>query len=54
MADASRAAAPSARAQIFNKYDLYSKSDAMPDVQGLKPYYQSLLDKYGIGGKCRF
>lgn len=38
----------------FNKFDLYSKGDAMPDVQALKPYYQSLLDKYHIGGKLRF
>eukprot|EP00429_Kryptoperidinium_foliaceum_P047798 CAMPEP_0176105686 /NCGR_PEP_ID=MMETSP0120_2-20121206/53035_1 /TAXON_ID=160619 /ORGANISM="Kryptoperidinium foliaceum, Strain CCMP 1326" /LENGTH=310 /DNA_ID=CAMNT_0017439803 /DNA_START=61 /DNA_END=993 /DNA_ORIENTATION=- len=38
----------------FNKFDLYSKGDAMPDVEALKPYYQSLLQKYGIGGKLRW
>jgi len=38
----------------FNKFDLYSKGDDIPDVEALKPYYQGLLDKYGIGGKLRF
>ncbi|XP_049789945.1 inositol oxygenase-like isoform X2 [Schistocerca nitens] len=33
----------------FNKYDLYSKSDEMPDIEKLKPYYQSLIDKYVPG-----
>jgi inositol oxygenase len=30
----------------FNGYDLYSKSDAAPDVAALRPYYQGLIDKY--------
>lgn len=30
----------------FNQYDLYSKSDATPDVAALRPYYQGLIDKY--------
>ena len=30
----------------FNKFDLYSKSDETPDIEKLKPYYQSLIDKY--------
>ncbi|XP_077862739.1 inositol oxygenase-like [Saccoglossus kowalevskii] len=30
----------------FNKFDLYSKSDDLPDIAALKPYYQSLIDKY--------
>jgi inositol oxygenase len=34
----------------FNKFDLYSKGDAIPDVEKLKPYYKSLLEKYNIGG----
>jgi len=38
----------------FNKFDLYSKGDDIPDVTLLKPYYQSLLEKYGIGGKLRW
>jgi inositol oxygenase len=38
----------------FNKFDLYSKGDALPDVEALKPYYQSLLEKYNVGGKLRF
>lgn len=33
----------------FNKYDLYTKSDAKPDAEQLKPYYQSLIDKYMPG-----
>lgn len=32
--------------QKFSSYDLYSKSDAPPDVEELKPYYQSLIAKY--------
>jgi len=32
--------------QAFNPYDLYSKSDDMPSVEELKPYYQSLIYKY--------
>ncbi|XP_016191666.1 inositol oxygenase 4-like [Arachis ipaensis] len=31
---------------IFNKYDLYSKSKVLVDVKKVKPYYQSLIDKY--------
>merc|ERR1719456_1264886 len=38
----------------FNKFDLYSKADELPDCEALKPYYQSLLEKYNIGGKLRF
>ncbi|KAK3711740.1 hypothetical protein QZH41_018480 [Actinostola sp. cb2023] len=30
----------------FNKFDLYSKSDEVPDMDVLKPYYQGLIDKY--------
>jgi len=32
--------------RIFNEFDLYTKSDDVPDVEALKPYYQSLIDKY--------
>mmetsp|Transcript_5042 Transcript_5042/g.10064 ORF Transcript_5042/g.10064 Transcript_5042/m.10064 type:complete len:299 (+) Transcript_5042:285-1181(+) len=35
----------------FNKFDLYSKGDDLPDVNALKPFYQALMEKYGIGGK---
>jgi len=38
----------------FQTFDLYSKSDAIPDINFLKPYYQSLLDKYNVGGKLRW
>jgi len=38
----------------FNKFDLYSKGDAVPDVANLVPYYQTLLEKYNIGGKLRW
>ncbi|XP_020098151.1 probable inositol oxygenase [Ananas comosus] len=32
--------------RIFNKYDLYSKSKVRINVEEVKPYYQSLIDKY--------
>ncbi|KAL0308540.1 UNVERIFIED_CONTAM: Inositol oxygenase 2 [Sesamum radiatum] len=32
--------------QIFNKYDLYSKSKVRVDVDKVKPYYLSLIEKY--------
>ncbi|KAI4347036.1 hypothetical protein L6164_007885 [Bauhinia variegata] len=32
--------------QIFNKYDLYSKSKVQVDVEKVKPYYVSLVEKY--------
>ncbi|KAJ7953446.1 Inositol oxygenase [Quillaja saponaria] len=32
--------------QIFNKYDLYSKSNVRVDVEKVKPYYMSLIKKY--------
>ncbi|XP_073317852.1 inositol oxygenase 1-like isoform X4 [Primulina huaijiensis] len=32
--------------QIFNKYDLYSKSKVRIDVEIVKPYYLSLIQKY--------
>ena len=38
----------------FNKFDLYSKGDALPDVEKLKPYYASLLKKYNIDGKLKW
>ncbi|XP_027906068.1 inositol oxygenase 1-like [Vigna unguiculata] len=31
---------------IFNKYDLYSKSKTRIDVEKVKPYYLSLIEKY--------
>ena len=37
----------------FNKFDLYSKSDDLPDPEALRPYYQSLIDKY-CPGKLRW
>jgi len=30
----------------FNKYDLYTKSAEIPDIEAIKPYYQGLIDKY--------
>ncbi|XP_049879162.1 inositol oxygenase-like [Pectinophora gossypiella] len=30
----------------FNKYDLYTKSAGIPDVEALWPYYEKLIDKY--------
>ncbi|KAI9158862.1 Inositol oxygenase 1 [Paramyrothecium foliicola] len=32
--------------QAFNPYDLYSKSDSVPNVEELKPYYMELLDEF--------
>lgn len=32
--------------QLFNPYDLYSKSPTPPDWNELKPYYESLVKKY--------
>ncbi|XP_012455200.1 inositol oxygenase 1 [Gossypium raimondii] len=32
--------------EIFNKYDLYSKSKVRIDVEKVKPYYLSLIEKY--------
>lgn len=32
--------------QAFNPYDLYSKADAPPDVDALRPYYEDLIAKY--------
>ncbi|XP_044439449.1 probable inositol oxygenase isoform X1 [Triticum aestivum] len=38
---------------VFNKYDLYSKSSIRIDVEEVKPYYMSLIDKY-FPGKLRW
>jgi len=38
---------------IFNRYDLYTKSATVPDIDKLWPYYQSLVDKY-LSGKLEF
>ncbi|XP_064598022.1 inositol oxygenase-like [Liolophura sinensis] len=37
----------------FNKFDLYTKSPNIPDLDELTPYYQGLIDKY-LPGKLRF
>lgn len=37
----------------FNKFDLYTKSAPVPDIEKLMPYYQGLIDKY-IPGKIRW
>ena len=39
--------------RAFNRYDLYSKGDARPNVKELKPYYQDLIDEY-LPGKLRW
>lgn len=38
----------------FNRFDLYSKGDKIPDVKAVWPYYKGLLEKYNIGGKLRW
>lgn len=30
----------------FNEYDLYTKNDVRPDVEGLMPYYRELVDQF--------
>lgn len=41
--------------RTFNTFDLYSKGDEKPpSVEEVKPFYDALLDKYGIGGKLRW
>ncbi len=30
----------------FNQYDLYTKRDQRMDVEGLRPYYERLIDRY--------
>ncbi|KAD3068456.1 hypothetical protein E3N88_36336 [Mikania micrantha] len=37
--------------QIFNKYDLYSKSKSRVDVEKVKPYYLSLIKKKNSDGE---
>ncbi len=32
--------------RAFNPYDLYTKSSERPDVDQLRPYYQTLIDEY--------
>ncbi|KAI0474338.1 DUF706-domain-containing protein [Xylaria cf. heliscus] len=32
--------------RAFNPYDLYSKSDGLPEIEVLKPYYLELIDEY--------
>lgn len=32
--------------QLFNTYDLYTKSSKVPDIEKLWPYYESLIEKY--------
>jgi inositol oxygenase len=32
--------------QKFNPYDLYSKSDSLPDLAALRPYYDDLIREY--------
>ncbi|RXG69364.1 Inositol oxygenase [Armadillidium vulgare] len=37
----------------FNKFDLYTKRESIPDMEKLEPYYQGLIDKY-IPGKLEW
>ncbi|KAG5684948.1 hypothetical protein PVAND_014155 [Polypedilum vanderplanki] len=34
---------------IFNRYDLYTKSTKVPDIEALWPYYEKLIEKYVPG-----
>ncbi|KAK4754328.1 hypothetical protein SAY87_002432 [Trapa incisa] len=40
--------------RIFNKYDLYSKSKVRIDIEIVKPYYLSLIDKYFPAKKIKW
>jgi inositol oxygenase len=41
--------------RAFNKYDLYSKNDPIPDCDSLwNDYYGPLCEKYGLGGKLKW
>ena len=31
---------------VFNPYDLYTKSDAAPNVDELKPFYMELINEF--------
>ncbi|KAI1331707.1 DUF706-domain-containing protein [Xylariaceae sp. FL0255] len=35
-----------AAVRAFNPYDLYSKTDTLPDIEKLKPYYMDLIDEF--------
>jgi len=39
--------------KAFNKYDLYTKADDLPDIERLQPYYQALIDEY-LPGKINW
>ena len=43
--------------RMFNRFDLYTKdgdNDIRTDIDELWPYYESLLEKYGLGGKLKW
>lgn len=37
---------------ICSKFDLYSKSDTVPDVEAVSSYYEELIAKYCPGELC--
>jgi len=43
-----------AAVRAFNKFDLYSKVDAPPDVEALWPFYQALIDKWIGAGELEW
>jgi len=40
--------------QAFNPYDLYSKSDEVPKVEDLKPYYMGLINEFFPKGELEW
>lgn len=43
--------------RLFNKYDLYTKdedNDLRESIADLLPYYEGLLEKYGLNGKLKW
>ena len=43
--------------RMFNRYDLYTKdgdNDLRESIEDLMPYYNNLLEKYGLSGKLKW
>jgi len=42
------------KCRLFSSFDLYSKTEELPDIEALKPYYQGLINKYLGSGKIKW
>lgn len=47
-----RGFSPQLHLGLCSKFDLYTKSPDLPEVDKLRPYYQGLIDKYCPGVLC--